>query len=254
MKSRYNDQIRLENERNTYKHDIDNDQPQKKSISFSTNDKNKIVGKFAAGVAYEIENPLTSIKEVVQQLKSIEVSKPEYYSIMYSEINKVEKIVNRLIKLGETQSVNFCINNIELILERAIMRINDLALVKDIKIISSLEGERVSIYCDPVKLQHVFENIIKNAIEASTYNEIVYITCKTTEDHVHIMIKDQAAGIPEDRFSHLFEPFYYIKDSSTGLGLMISHKVIKEHNGTIQVESELEKGTTVNIYLPSLNS
>ncbi|MBO0603592.1 GHKL domain-containing protein [Sporosarcina sp. E16_3] len=253
MGSRYNDQFRIGNVGNAYDHDIGNDPLQEASKSFLTNDKIKLVEKLAAGVAHEIRNPLTSIKGFVQLL-NMGLSKPEYYSMIYSEINKVDEIVNKLIRLAETQSVNFRLNDIGLILERTIMRMNDLALLKGIKIILSLEGDLFSICCDEVQLQQVFENIIKNAIEASACNKKMYITCKTNESHVHIMIKDQGIGITDERIVHLFEPFYCTKESGTGFGLMISHKIIKEHNGTIQVKSELEIGTTVDIYLPLLNS
>ena len=255
MVSKYIDQSRMENVGNTYNLDSGNDLLQEVEVSksFLTNDKIKLVGKLAAGLAHEIRNPLTSINGFVQLL-NMGVSKPEYYSMIYSELNKVEEIVNRLTRLAETQSVNFRLNDIGLILERTIMRMNDSALLKGVKIISSLEGDFLSVYCDEVQLQQVFENIIKNAIEASSYNKKIYITCKTNESHVHIMIKDQGIGIPEKRIVHLFEPFYCIKENGTGFGLMISHKIIKEHNGTIQVKSELGIGTTVDIYLPLLNS
>jgi len=240
---------------NTYNLDGGNDLLQEVEVSksFLTNDKIKLVGKLGATVAHEIRNPLTSIKGFVQLL-NMGVSKPEYYSMIYSELNKVEEVVNKLLRIAETQSVNFRLNDIGLILERTIMRMNDLALLKGIKIDSSLECDFLSIYCDEVQLQQVFENIIKNAIEASACNKKMYITCKINESHVHIMIKDQGVGIPEKRIVHLFEPFYCIKENGTGFGLMISYKIIKEHNGTIQVKSELGIGTTVDIYLPLLNS
>ncbi|MHA6261463.1 histidine kinase dimerization/phospho-acceptor domain-containing protein [Sporosarcina sp. CAU 1771] len=95
MESKYKIHYRRENVRHTYDHDMSNDQ---------------LVGKLAAGVAHEIKNPLNSIKSVVQLLKNMEVSNPEYYSMIYSEINKVEEIVNKFIKHAEKQSVNLRIN------------------------------------------------------------------------------------------------------------------------------------------------
>ncbi|MDV6377766.1 HAMP domain-containing sensor histidine kinase [Sporosarcina sp. GW1-11] len=253
MRSAYNYQFKKVNVGNTDNHDTSNDQLQKASTSLLTNDEMMLVGKLAAGVAHEIKNPLTSIKGLVQLL-NMGVNKPEYYSMIYSEINKVEEIINRLVGLAETQSVNFCINDIGLILERTITRMNDLALPKSIKIISSLEGTIFSSYCDEAQLQQVFENIIKNAIEASACNKKIYITCKTDESHVHIRVKDQGVGIPDEKIVYLFQPFYCKKKNSTGFGLMISDNIIKEHNGTIEVKSELEMGTTVDIYLPLVKS
>lgn len=253
MPSSYTDQSKERNIGTIYNHDRGNSQLKEANQSLPTNDKIRIIGRLAAGIAHEIKNPLTSIKGFVQLL-NMEVSKPEYYSLIYSEINKVEEIVNRLIRLAETQSVNFRINDIGLILERTMMRMNDLALSKAIKINSSIEEGFLPIYCDDVQLQQAIENIIKNAIEASARNQQIYITCKRYESHVHIMIKDQGVGISKERISHLFEPFYCIKEKGTGFGLMISQKVISEHNGAIQVESDLGIGTTVDVLLPLLNS
>lgn len=217
------------------------------------NDKIVLAGKLAVGVAHEVRNPLTSINGFVQLL-NVGISKPEYYSMIFSELNKIEEIVNRLMKLAEPKSVNYRINNIKLILERTIMKMNELANLKDIEIILSLEGDFVTLYSDEAQLQQVFENIVKNSIEASDNNKKIYITCKTNDSHVHIEIKDQGVGIPDKRMKHLFEPFYCIKEKGTGFGLMISHKIITEHDGTIQVTSMLEIGTTVDIHLPRLNS
>jgi len=253
MGSKYYAQSIMENIGIAYNHAIGINSLEEASKSYLMNEKIKLVGELAAGVAQEIRDPLTSINDLVQLLNS-RVTKPEYLSMIYSELNKVEEIVNKLIKFAETQSVNFRLNDIGHILDRTIKSMNDLALVKGINIISNIEGECLSIYCDEVQLQHVFENIIKNAIEASACNKEIYFASKKNESHIHIMIKDKGIGISDERIVHLFEPFYCIKERGTGFGLMMSHKIIQEHFGTIQVKSELEIGTTVDIYLPLLNS
>jgi len=249
MKSKF----KMENMGDTYNRDIGNDQLEEASKLYQTNDNVKLVGQLAAVVAHEIRNPLTSIKGFVQLLDT-GVSNPKYYSMIYSEINRIEEIVDRLVGFAETQSVNFHINDIGFILERTILRMTDLALLKDIKINLSLEEVLLSIYCDETELQQAFENIIENAIEASASNTEVDIICKKIKSHVHIMIKDEGVGIAEERMVHLFEPYYCIKESGTGFGLMISRKILQEHNGTIQVKSEVGIGTTVEVYLPLLNS
>ncbi|PIC63325.1 hypothetical protein CSV79_12230 [Sporosarcina sp. P13] len=253
MERGFTTQFRKANVGSTSNYVIGNDQVSESSKSVLTNDKIMLVEKLAAGVAHEVRNPLTSIKGFVQLL-NMGVHKPEYFSMIYSEINKVEEIINRLVGLADTQSMNFCINDIGLILERTLTRMNDLPLPNDLKIILSVEEHTFSIYCDEVRLQQAFENIIKNAIEASVCNKKIYITCKTNESHIHVRIKDQGVGIPDDKIEHLFEPFYCVKKNSTGFGLMISDKIIKEHNGTIEVKSELEIGTSVDIYLPLVKS
>lgn len=250
--SKCNDPFNKQNVKVSYHNEVDYSQLEKESISFSMNEKNKLVRSIAATVAHEIRNPVISIKDLVQLL-TMGISNPEYYSKIYSEISKIEEVLKRLSRLGERHSVNFRINDMGIILERSIMGMKKLSLFKRIKINLSLK-EGLFVYCDEVQLQKAFENIIKNAMEASACNEEVYVTCKTNETHVHIRIKDQGVGIPNKKTEHLFEPCYCIKETGTGFGLMISNKIIKEHNGTIQLKSELEIGTTVDIYIPLLVS
>ena len=219
--------------------------------SISINDKIELAGKLAAGVAHEIRNPLTSIKGFVQLL-SKEESKPEYFSLIYSEIDRVEEIINKLMKLGEPHSMQFQLNDVGNILGESILSMKNFALLKNINIVTSIESDIMSILCDKEQLQLVFDKIIKNAIEATPSNKNLYITCKKRDTQVHIMVKDYGVGIPKARLARIFEPFYCIKENGTGFGLMFSHKIVKEHHGNILIESELGQGTTVDIYLPLL--
>jgi len=148
--------------------------------------------------------------------------------------------------------MKFQLNDVATILSKSILGMKNLALLKNINIVTSIGSDLMSILCDKEQHQLVFDNIIKNAIEATSSNKNLYITCKKCDTHVHIMVKDYGVGIPKVRIARIFEPFYCIKENGTGFGLMISHKIVKEHQGTIQIESEFGQGTTVNIYLPLL--
>lgn len=220
---------------------------------FRMNDKIGLVGKLAAGVAHEIRNPLTSIKGFVQLLDT-GGNQPEYYSLIYSELNRVEEIINRYMRLAEPHSVKFQFHDVKVILERCMMKLNELAQLKGIEIISCIDSELLPILCDDVQLQQVFENVVKNAIEATSGNQNVHVTCNRMDCHIQIKVYDQGVGIPQERLQRLFEPFYCIKENGTGLGLMESYKIVNEHNGTIQIESEIGTGTTVEINMPLLDS
>lgn len=253
MESRHSNSLRMEKLGNTTSTDIAIDHLNEASKSLLMNEKLKLVGTLAAEVAHEIRNPLTSIKGFIQLL-NMGVSKPEYYSIINSEINEIEETINRLMGLAETQSVNFRSSDIGLILERTISSMDDLARFKGIEIISNFQVGFLFIYCNEVLLQQVFENSIGHAIETSAYNKKVYITCKTHDLHVHIKIKDQGVVRPNTRTVYLFNPFYCIEEDDTGLSPISINEIIKEHNGTIQVTSGVDIGTTVDIYLPLRNS
>jgi len=218
---------------------------------FTRNDKVNLVGKLAAGVAHEIRNPLTTIKGFVQLL-DMGVSKPEYFSIINSELNRVEEIIDKLKGLSEPSSIKFHPNDIRLVLEQAIMQLKELCLSKGIEIATTIEAVTSIIFSDGEQLKQVFVNVIKNAIEATAPNKKLFISCTEIDHQFLITIRDQGVGISQERISHLFEPFYCIKENGTGLGLMVSYKIIKEHQGTIHIESETGVGTTVAISLPLL--
>jgi len=117
-------------------------------------------------------------------------------------------------------------------------------------------GELPMIDCYPNKLEQVFINIISNASDAIDNDGEIAITTKKTnkegKEYAHISIKDNGHGITKQAKKRIFEPFYTTKEvgSGTGLGLAISHSIIENHLGFIEVESEVGKGTTFNIYLP----
>lgn len=112
-------------------------------------------------------------------------------------------------------------------------------------------GEVPDIFCEPNQLKQVFINILKNAIEVMPNGGNIYVSITKEDDHrVQISIQDEGPGIPKNKLKRLGEPFYTTKERGTGLGLMVSYKIIKEHNGKIDVKSKVGYGTTFYISLP----
>ena len=91
---------------------------------------------------------------------------------------------------------------------------------------------------------------MKNAMEAMPNGGMIYITVKQNAQMVDICFRDEGCGIPEDRVSKLGEPFYTTKDKGTGLGLMVSKKIIRDHQGSILIDSVINQGTTVHVNVP----
>jgi signal transduction histidine kinase len=100
-------------------------------------------------------------------------------------------------------------------------------------------------------LKQVFLNILKNAIESMPKGGEIHISLrKKGEDECLISVQDQGCGIPEELFPRLGQPFYSLKEKGTGLGLMISYKIIKQHHGSITYQSKVNEGTLIEIRLP----
>ncbi|WP_134699573.1 PAS domain S-box protein [Ammoniphilus sp. YIM 78166] len=217
-------------------------------------EKLELAGQLAAGVAHEIRNPLTSIKGFIQLLE-IGLSKPEYFSIMRSEFERIEDIINEFLALSKPQSILFQPERIDELLSQMIQLMNSQAILHNAVIIPNIDRELPSVYCDKNKLKQVFINVIKNAIEATEEGGVIRVEATTNDNHrIIVRIIDYGCGIPEHRFKNLFEPFYSTKEKGTGIGLMVSFKIIQEHQGSIQIESQEGKGTTVTITLPQYHA
>ena len=94
-------------------------------------------------------------------------------------------------------------------------------------------------------------NLLKNAIESMPHGGTIEIAIRPTDDDsVSIRIVDQGIGIPEEKLSKVGEPFYSLKENGTGLGLMVCHRIIETHNGSMSIQSKLQEGTTVEIEIP----
>jgi len=218
--------------------------------------KLEMAGQLAAGVAHEIRNPLTCIQGFIRLLEEMNENQKEneYFSIIRSEFERIEGIISEFLALAKPQALKLKENDVELLLKQTVHLMNAQAIMQDIEIVMDIEPGLPFFRCDKHQLKQVFINVIKNAMEATTSKGKLAITCKQSSSYLHIEFRDQGDGIPPGRLKHLFEPFYSTKEKGTGLGLMVSYKIIEEHKGMMRVESEEGKGTTVHIFLPLLTS
>lgn len=214
-------------------------------------EKLSVVGELSASVAHEIRNPLTSLKGFVQLLKMEDEKHQFYYQIMLDELDRINHIVGELLLLAKPQEIKFSKADLHKILSDVISLLSTEASLHNIQIDFFSQQHELWIQCEPNQLKQLFINIIKNAIEASDKGGLVTISLnKLDNQKVSIFIQDQGCGISQERLVKIGEPFYSSKDKGTGLGLMVSFKIVQSHNGTIVFESEQDKGTKVQIELP----
>ncbi|KAB7669346.1 PAS domain-containing sensor histidine kinase [Bacillus sp. B1-b2] len=214
-----------------------------------------VVGELAAGIAHEIRNPMTALKGFIQLLESGTVSKGNemYFSVIKSELNRIESIVNEFLLLAKPQTVQFVKSNIVQIMNETIELLNAQAVLHNVQFQKEIDTLQPSIYCEPNQMKKVFINIIKNAIEVleDGGNIKVSMQYKEQENYYHIKITDNGKGMSKEKIERLGEPFYTTKEKGTGLGLLVSYQIIEEHKGRMEVESEVGVGTTFHIYLPN---
>jgi two-component system sporulation sensor kinase A len=216
-------------------------------------EKLAVVGQLATAIAHEVNNPLTAMKGFMQLLKLTENEDiHRYVNVVLSEIDRIEGITNEFITIAKPQAVKTQLNDLHMIVEKVITLLQPQAIMKDIQIRIDFESDIPLIPCEGNQLKQVFINILKNAIEAMSVGGYIFIQVKKFDDHqICIRFIDQGCGISKERIPYLGEPFYSIKEKGIGLGLMICNKIVEAHQGKIIIESEMNKGTTVDVILPT---
>lgn len=218
-------------------------------------EKLSVIGQLAAGVAHEIRNPLAILSGFVQFMREEDESN-QYTRIMLAEINRMDQILEEYMQLTKVkqhpyQKINVC----ELLME-TLMLMEGYASLSNIYLnYDRTQGDHGNCHVngDSNSLKQVFINLLKNAVEASTPGNKVSISMSMEKSSfITIDIKDDGEGIPESELKRLGEPFYTTKDTGTGLGLMVSFKIIEQHSGEITVTSEPGKGTVFSVKLPKI--
>lgn len=223
-------------------------------------DKLASIGRLAAGVAHEINNPLAIINEKAGLMKDLiqygdlTQNKDKFLQLIGSiqdSVARCRTITHRLLSFSkridrarEDFNINEAIKEVIGFIEKEIQ-------TKGINMIFDFQENLLKIVTDKGQLQQVLLNIINNAVDAVEQGGTIEIKTRLVDtNHVAISIKDNGHGIPKDKLKHIFEPFYTTKKKGTGLGLYISYGIIKKLGGDIHVESEVGKGTIFTIKIP----
>ncbi|MCM3718446.1 PAS domain-containing sensor histidine kinase [Fictibacillus phosphorivorans] len=214
-------------------------------------DKLSIVGQLAASVAHEIRNPLTSLKGFIQLFQECnEIDAANYYGIMHKELNRIDQIMGQLLLLAKPQMKSYKKISIHELVQFVETLLQPEALAQHVEIRSDLCEKIPHVKAEENELKQVLINVVKNAMDSMEKGGTISIKGKQVDDAIHLTIKDQGCGISPDHLARLGEPFYTTKEKGTGLGLMVSSKIMKEHKGELKFHSEKGKGTTVSLILP----
>lgn len=217
-------------------------------------EKLALVGEMAAGVAHEIRNPLTALKGFVQLMDTdtSESKQKEFIHLMLSEIDRIEMITNEFMVMSKPQAVQFQENKIEGLIQHVLSFLKPQAILHNVQFITDIQDDLPPLNCEGNQLKQVFINIIKNAMEAMEEEGegkvTIHAHCK--DEYLSLTFRDNGCGIPKDVLPKLGEPFYTLKEKGTGLGVMVTKRIIEAHQGEIHFSSEIGVGTSVEIILP----
>lgn len=231
---------------------------QEAQASMLRTEKLASLGMMAGGIAHEINNPLGGILTMVQLLLTeIDPSSP-----IYADLKEIESaalhskaVVENLLKFAR-QSKESVMGpvNLSSVLEQVKKLLGHSLQIKDVELKYAIENGLPPIFGDASKLQQVFMNLFTNAAQAMPGGGRVIVNARKSEDGRRIIVDvtDTGIGIPPEIMPRIFDPFFTTKaeGEGTGLGLSVTYGIIKEHNGEIDVKSEVGKGTTFAITLP----
>ncbi len=220
------------------------------------------IGRLAAGVAHEINNPLAIINEkagLMKDIMDITENVPHREKLLgliaaiTQSVNRCRTITHRLLGFARQMDVNLELIDINNVIKEVLQFLEKEILYRDIRLELQLGDDLPVIESDRGQLQQVFLNIINNAIDAVQEEGFIKIkTFRNDQDSIGISIRDNGHGIPADKLKQIFEPFYTTKEKGkgTGLGLAITYGIVNKLGGDIKVESELGKGTVFTVTLP----
>ncbi len=213
------------------------------------------IGRLSAGVAHEINNPLTTILTsamLIQEDMAPDHPAYEELEVITAEALRCRKIVTSLLDFARQNQPDKKLNDLNEIVAESILLIQKQAAFRDITVRSQLAPSVPPIMLDKGQIQQALINLILNAVEATDAGGRITITTHypTDTEKVRIEVADTGSGIDKDQIDKIFDPFFTTKESGTGLGLAITHGIVEQHGGTIRVKSKPGRGTCFSLYLP----
>jgi two-component system NtrC family sensor kinase len=228
---------------------------QEKQAELVKAEKLASIGKLAAGIAHEINNPLTSVLTFSSLLlEQCPESDPrhERLKMVVKETTRARNIVRQVLNFAKEAPLRKEKINVNRLVKEIADSLNAQGTFKDIELSLSIFENLPDIYIDAVQIGQVITNILVNAVHAITPPGKITIVTQTAGNFVEIIFTDTGSGIPEENLKKVFDPFFTTKDKTkgTGLGLAVSYGIIKKHGGDIEVRSTVNEGSTFIVRLP----
>jgi len=217
------------------------------------NDKMQALGKLSAGIAHELRNPLTSIKAFVDLIPE-KIENPNFreqlIKIVPQEIQRLNNLVSLLLDYSKPKASSPQIIFLPAMLDEILFLFSMQLVKNNIKVEKNLLP--LSFWADIQQIKQVMINIILNGIEAIGENGKIVINSYLSDKKLVIETIDNGCGIPQEKIAKVFDPFFTMKKHGYGIGLSISHQLVKENKGEIHIDSTIGEGTTVSVQFPAI--
>ncbi len=213
------------------------------------------VGKLAAGVAHEINNPLGGILNCLYNIRKGALPperQEEYFTYMEDGLRRAQKIVRQLLDFSQQREPEFSMNDVNGLVDRVLALTRHAIARKNLQLHKDAEQAIPPLFVDPQMIEQVLTNLILNAVQATEEGGSITLRTRQVNDRCAIDVADTGSGIPPEARPHIFDPFFTTKSTGegTGLGLSVSLGIVERHGGQLTVESEVGTGTVFTVDLP----
>jgi len=212
------------------------------------------IGQLAASIAHELRNPLSSIKGAAQFLqKEYEDHGPivEFLGIIIDEVNGLNKLTTEFLDFARPMQLELKSTSVNTVVDKTLQLMSVYITDNNVVVKENLDPVLPEIQADAKQLSQVLRNIIINALQAMPEGGVLTVeTGRASFGGVYMSVGDTGTGIPPEKLERIFLPFVTTKTKGTGLGLSVVQKIVENHGGKIDVESEVGKGSLFRISLP----
>jgi signal transduction histidine kinase len=233
--------------------------------SLRQSDKLATIGQLTSGLAHEIGTPLNIIAgraELTQRRLEDKEGAQKNLDIIVQQTERITKIIQQLLGFVRKKKPEQKTLNIRTLLETTLDFLDHQIQKQEVRVVKDIRDSITPVMGDPDQLQQVFLNLILNAIQSMPEGGTLrlsgsskWISKEGLEDgerpYVEVCIEDTGAGMEKEVIQNIFNPFFTTKEKGTGLGLMVTQGIVQDHEGWIDVESEVGKGSVFKVYLPS---
>jgi PAS domain S-box-containing protein len=220
-------------------------------------EKLAVTGRLAASLAHEINNPLQSVVgclELVEESLAEGADAGRFLQLATTELERVASIVGQLRDLNRPSNLEERAPiDVTALVDHVLVLTNSQCQKQGVEVEWKAGGDLPLLMLVPDQIQQVFLNLTLNAVEAMPGGGRLEVRARATDEPVGVRISfaDSGKGIAADAASHLFEPFYTTKPDGMGLGLYVTHNIVEEHGGHIEMESREGEGATFTVWLPA---